>query len=42
MALMMLLVAVISAFVNNTPVVAVFIPVVIQISEAQVSVRPNY
>ena len=34
MALMMLLVAVISAFVNNTPVVAVFIPVVIQISRS--------
>lgn len=32
--LMMLLVAVISAFVNNTPVVAVFIPVIIQISYA--------
>lgn len=32
MFLMMLLVAVISAFVNNTPVVAVFIPVVVQIA----------
>lgn len=32
--LMMLLVAVISAFVNNTPVVAVFIPVVIQIARS--------
>src|SRR5690606_27056896 len=32
--LMMVLVAVISAFVNNTPVVAVFIPVVIQIGHA--------
>ena len=32
--LMMLLIAVISAFVNNTPVVAVFIPVVIQIAHA--------
>lgn len=32
--LMMALVAVISAFVNNTPVVAVFIPVVIQIAKA--------
>ncbi|CAG5080615.1 hypothetical protein CRYO30217_01396 [Parvicella tangerina] len=32
MFLMMLLVAVISAFVNNTPVVAVFIPVIIQIA----------
>ncbi|WP_224994600.1 SLC13 family permease [Cesiribacter sp. SM1] len=32
--LMMLMVAVISAFVNNTPVVAVFIPVVIQIAYA--------
>lgn len=31
---MMLLIAVISAFVNNTPVVAVFIPVVIQIAHA--------
>ena len=31
---MMLLIALISAFVNNTPVVAVFIPVVIQISYA--------
>jgi di/tricarboxylate transporter len=30
--LMMLLVSVISAFINNTPVVAVFIPVVIQIA----------
>ena len=32
--IMMLLIAVISAFVNNTPVVAVFIPVVIQIANA--------
>lgn len=32
--LMMLLIAFISAFVNNTPVVAVFIPVVIQIAHA--------
>ncbi len=32
--LMMVLVAAISAFVNNTPVVAVFIPVVIQIANA--------
>lgn len=32
--LMMFLVAVISAFVNNTPIVAVFIPVVIQIAHA--------
>ncbi|PHN03744.1 SLC13 family permease [Flavilitoribacter nigricans] len=32
--IMMLLIAVISAFVNNTPVVAVFIPVVIQIAHA--------
>ena len=32
--LMMLMVAVISAFINNTPVVAVFIPVVIQIAHA--------
>ncbi len=32
--LMMLLVALISAFVNNTPIVAVFIPVVIQIAHA--------
>ncbi len=34
MVLMMLLIALISAFVNNTPVVAVFIPVVIQIAYA--------
>ncbi len=34
MLLMMLLVAVISAFVNNTPVVAVFIPVIIKIANA--------
>jgi di/tricarboxylate transporter len=34
LVLMMLLIAVISAFVNNTPVVAVFIPVVIQIAHA--------
>lgn len=34
MLLMMLLIAVMSAFVNNTPVVAVFIPVVIQIGHA--------
>ncbi|NBC08526.1 MAG: SLC13 family permease [Bacteroidetes bacterium] len=33
-SLMMLLMALISAFVNNTPVVAVFIPVVIQIAYA--------
>ncbi len=32
MALLMLFVAFISAFINNTPVVAVFIPVVLQIS----------
>lgn len=32
--LMMLLIAFISAFVNNTPVVAVFIPVVIQIAKS--------
>lgn len=32
--LMMLMVALISAFINNTPVVAVFIPVVIQIAHA--------
>lgn len=32
--MMMLMIAVISAFVNNTPVVAVFIPVVIQIAHA--------
>ncbi len=31
-ALMMIVVAVISAFINNTPVVAIFIPVVIQIA----------
>ncbi|MCB0632418.1 MAG: SLC13 family permease [Saprospiraceae bacterium] len=31
---MMMLIAIISAFVNNTPVVAVFIPVVIQIAHA--------
>lgn len=34
MVLMMLLTAVISAFINNTPVVAVFIPVVLQIAHA--------
>lgn len=34
MTLMMLLIAVISAFVNNTPVVAVFIPVIVQIAHA--------
>ena len=34
MILMMLLIAVTSAFVNNTPVVAVFIPVVVQIAHA--------
>lgn len=34
MFLMMVLVAVISAFINNTPVVAVFIPVVIQIAHS--------
>ena len=34
MFLMMLLVAIISAFVNNTPVVAVFIPVVIKIANS--------
>ncbi len=33
-ALMMIVVAVISAFINNTPVVAIFIPVVIQIAHA--------
>ena len=32
MLLMMLMIAVISAFVNNTPIVAMFIPVVIQIA----------
>lgn len=34
MIMMMVLIALISAFVNNTPVVAVFIPVVIQIAHA--------
>jgi len=34
MLLMMVLVAIISAFINNTPVVAIFIPVVIQIAHA--------
>lgn len=34
MILMMVLIAVISAFVNNTPVVAVFIPVVMQIAQS--------
>ena len=34
MILMMLLIALISTFINNTPVVAVFIPVVIQIAQA--------
>jgi di/tricarboxylate transporter len=34
MVLMMVLIAAISAFINNTPVVAVFIPVVIQIAHA--------
>lgn len=34
LGLMMLLIAVISAFINNTPVVAVFIPVVIQIAKS--------
>src|SRR5690606_3177401 len=33
-SLMMIVVAVISAFINNTPVVAIFIPVVIQIAHA--------
>lgn len=32
--LMMILIAVVSAFINNTPVVAVFIPVVIQIAHS--------
>jgi len=32
--MMMFMIAIISAFVNNTPVVAVFIPVVIQIAHA--------
>ncbi len=34
MGLMMLLIALISAFINNTPVVAVFIPVIIQIAKS--------
>lgn len=34
MILMMILIALVSAFVNNTPVVAVFIPVIIQIAHA--------
>lgn len=34
LGLMMILVAIISAFINNTPVVAIFIPVVIQIAHA--------
>ena len=34
MVLMMLLIATISAFVNNTPVVVIFIPVIIQIAHA--------
>lgn len=34
LGLMMVLVAVVSAFVNNTPVVAVFIPVLVQVGKA--------
>lgn len=34
MALMMVLIAIMSAFINNTPVVAIFIPVLIQIAHA--------
>jgi di/tricarboxylate transporter len=34
MIMMMILIAMISAFINNTPVVAVFIPVVIQIAKS--------
>ncbi|HET8859215.1 SLC13 family permease [Marivirga sp.] len=34
LVLMMLLIALISAFINNTPIVAVFIPVVIQIAKS--------
>ncbi|MFT4740043.1 MAG: di/tricarboxylate transporter [Marivirga sp.] len=34
LGMMMLLIAIISAFINNTPVVAVFIPVVIQIAKS--------
>lgn len=34
LVMMMLLIALISAFINNTPVVAVFIPVVIQIAKS--------
>ena len=34
MVLMMILIAFISAFINNTPVVAVFIPVIIQVANA--------
>jgi di/tricarboxylate transporter len=34
MILMMILIAFISAFINNTPVVAVFIPVIIQVAKA--------
>ena len=34
MVLMMILIAIVSAFINNTPVVAVFIPVIIQIAHA--------
>ncbi len=34
MILMMILIAVISAFINNTPVVAVFIPVIIQVAKS--------
>jgi di/tricarboxylate transporter len=34
MLLMMVLIAFISAFINNTPVVAVFIPVIIQVAKA--------
>ncbi|NUM50460.1 MAG: SLC13 family permease [Flavobacteriales bacterium] len=34
MVLMMLLIAFISAFINNTPVVAIFIPVIIQVANA--------
>src|SRR5690554_4350105 len=32
--LMMLLIALISAFINNTPVVAIFIPVIVQIAHS--------
>ncbi len=39
--LMMVLVAIVSAFINNTPVVAIFIPVIMQVAQGEPGRAPQ-